>query len=74
MGQRRAHTHHEGNDAVTTEVPKKINRVVVRWDGDHRFDGSRLGSQQTIRMDADAVTGPGPVDTLLCARAGCTAA
>ena len=73
MGERRAHTYHEGNDAVTTEAPKKINRVVVRWDGDHRFDGSRLGSQQTIRMDADAVTGPGPVDTLLCALAGCTA-
>lgn len=47
--------------------------MVVRWDGDHRFDGSRLGSQHSIRIDADATTGPGPVDTLLCALASCTA-
>jgi len=47
--------------------------VVVRWDGDHRFDASRLGSQHTIRIDADASTGPGPVDALLCALASCTA-
>lgn len=47
--------------------------MVVRWDGDHRFDGSRLGSQHTIRIDADATTGPGPVDSLLCALASCTA-
>ncbi len=53
-------------------APKKVNNVVLRWDGDHRFDGSRLGSQQSIRIDADATTGPGPVDTLLCALAACT--
>ncbi len=53
-------------------TPKKVNHVVVRWDGDHRFDGSRLGSERSIRIDADAVTGPGPVDTLLCALAACT--
>lgn len=53
-------------------TPKKVNNVVVRWDGDHRFDGSRLGSEKSIRMDADALTGPGPVDTLLCALAACT--
>ena len=53
-------------------APKKVNHVVLRWDGDHRFDGSRLGSQQSIRIDADATTGPGPVDTLLCALAACT--
>lgn len=57
---------------MTEEAPKKVNHVVVRWDGDHRFDGSRLGSQQSIRIDADATTGPGPVDTLLCALASCT--
>jgi len=57
---------------VNTEAPKKVNKVVVRWDGDHRFDGSRLGSEKSIRIDADAVTGPGPVDTLLCALASCT--
>lgn len=53
-------------------APKKVNTVVVRWDGDHRFDASRLGSEKTIRIDADAATGPGPVDTLLSALASCT--
>jgi putative redox protein len=57
---------------VTETTPKKVNSVVVRWDGDHRFDGMRMGSEKSIRMDADAVTGPGPVDTLLCALAACT--
>lgn len=51
----------------------KVNNVVVRWDGDHRFDAGRLGSEQRIRIDADATTGPGPVDTLLSALAACTA-
>lgn len=58
---------------MTEGAPKKENRVVVRWDGEHRFDASRLGSQHTIRIDADAATGPGPVDTLLSALAACTA-
>ena len=61
-----------GGFAVGEGVPKKENRVVVRWDGDHRFDASRLGSKHAIRIDADAVTGPGPVDTLLSALAACT--
>ncbi len=52
--------------------PKRQNHVVVRWDGDHRFDASRLGSERVIRIDADALTGPGPVDTLLSALASCT--
>lgn len=62
-----------GGFAVGEGVPKKQNRVVVRWDGEHRFDASRLGSQHRIRIDADAATGPGPVDTLLSALAACTA-
>ncbi len=57
---------------MSDEAPKKVNNVVVRWDGDHRFDGSRLGSERSIRVDADALTGPGPVDTLLIALASCT--
>jgi putative redox protein len=57
---------------VTDEAPKKVNNVVVRWDGDHRFDASRLGSEKVIRIDADALTGPGPVDTLLSSLAACT--
>ncbi len=55
-----------------TDAPKKTNHVMVHWDEDHRFDGMRAGSERTIRMDADALTGPGPVDTLLCALAACT--
>ena len=58
---------------MSEEAPRKFNHVVVRWDGDNRFDGQRLGSEKAIRIDADAVTGPGPVDTLLCALAACTA-
>ena len=58
---------------MSDEAPRKFNHVVVRWDGDNRFDGLRLGSEKSIRIDADAVTGPGPVDTLLCALAACTA-
>ena len=57
---------------MTEGAPKKVNNVVVRWDGDHRFDASRLGSEKAIRIDADAATGPGPVDTLLSALAACT--
>ena len=51
---------------------KKVNQVQVRWDGDHRFDAGRPGSPHTIRLDASAATGPGPVDALLCALAACT--
>ena len=40
------------------------NHVVVTWQGDHRFDAGRPGGA-THRIDADAETGPGPVDTLL---------
>jgi putative redox protein len=48
-------------------------RVQVTWDGEHRFDGRRASGGPSIRMDASGETGPGPVDTLLCALAGCTA-
>ena len=48
------------------------NRVHVEWAGEHRFDAGRPG-KPTIRIDADGVTGPGPVDTLLNALASCTA-
>ena len=47
------------------------NHVVVTWQGDHRFDAGRPGGA-THRIDADAETGPGPVDTLLNALAACT--
>lgn len=48
------------------------NHVQVTWQGEHRFDAGRPGGP-TIRVDASAKTGPGPVDTLLSALASCTA-
>lgn len=56
-----------------TAKPKRVNRVVVAWDGDQRFDASRLGSNHVIRIDGHGETGPGPVDVLLCALASCAA-
>lgn len=44
--------------------------VRVTWAGGQRFDGGRPG-EPVIRMDGSAKTGPSPVDTLLCALAGC---
>lgn len=46
------------------------NRVVASWRGAHRFDAGRPGGP-TVRIDSDAVTGPGPVDALLIALATC---
>jgi putative redox protein len=48
------------------------NTVHVVWQGDHRFDAGRPGGP-TIRIDASAKTGPGPVDSLISALASCTA-
>jgi putative redox protein len=48
------------------------NRVQITWAGDHRFDAGRPDGPQ-VRVDADAQTGPGPVDTLLIALGTCTA-
>ena len=48
------------------------NHVALTWAGDHRFDAGRLNGPK-IRVDADAATGPGPVDTLLIALGSCTA-
>lgn len=53
-------------------VGKPPARVQVTWSGDHRFDGQKASGSPSIRMDASGVTGPSPVDTLLCALAGCT--
>ena len=59
----------------TTAMPavgKPPSKVTVTWAGDHRFDGQRQSGGPAIRMDASGATGPSPVDTLLCALAGCT--
>ncbi|MEQ1690687.1 MAG: OsmC family protein [Gemmatimonas sp.] len=60
---------------VTTSMPvagKPPARVHVSWAGDHRFDGARTSGSPAIHMDSTGVTGPSPIDTLLCALAGCT--
>ena len=49
------------------------NHVVLNWAGDHRFDAGRQSGGPTVRIDADAATGPGPVDALLIALGSCTA-
>jgi putative redox protein len=49
----------------------KRNHVAVTWNGGHRFTGGRPAGPQ-IHVDADAVVGPGPVDTVLIALASCT--
>jgi len=60
-------------DTTTSVAPgKPPAKVLVTWDGEHRFDGSRQSGSPSIRMDASGKTGPSPVDTLLCALGGCT--
>lgn len=49
---------------------RATNHVVLAWRGDQRFDAGRPGGP-VIRIDAQAVQGPGPVDTLLAALASC---
>ena len=55
-----------------TPPVKPVNTIHAVWRGDHRFDAGRVGKPQ-IRIDSDAETGPGPVDTLLTAVATCSA-
>jgi putative redox protein len=43
----------------------------VTWRGGQRFDAGRPGGI-IVRLDGDAVTGPGPMDALLSALASCT--
>lgn len=77
MGECGARADPHGEPAVTVRetIPgieiKTVNRVHVRWDGDHRFDAGRPGGV-THRIDADIATGPSPVDTLLNALGACT--
>lgn len=44
--------------------------VKVVWAGDGQFDGGHPGGP-TIHLDSSSKTGPGMVDTLLCALASC---
>jgi putative redox protein len=43
----------------------------MNWAGGNRFDAGRPGRPH-IRIDGNSETGPGPVDTLLCALCACT--
>jgi putative redox protein len=58
--------------AATAAPPPKRepNRVQVQWQGGRRFDTGRPGGP-VARIDADGVTGQGPVDALLSALATC---
>lgn len=58
----------------TAELPvaaKRQNRIRSTWVGEHRFDTGRPDGP-TSRVDASALTGQSPVDTLLSALATCT--
>ena len=57
---------------MTTSPTKPPSTIQLTWAGDRRFDTGRPGGP-TIRLDGDAVTGPSPVDALMCALASCTA-
>lgn len=46
--------------------------IQVEWVGGLQFDASRIDGSK-IHIDADAKTGPSPVDTLLAAIATCAA-
>lgn len=59
----------------TTAMPvvgKPPAKVQVTWSGDHVFEGVRSSGGPAITMDSSGKQGPSPVDTLLCALAGCT--
>ena len=59
----------------TTAMPvagKPPATVQVTWSGDHVFEGVRVAGGPAITMDSSGTRGPSPVDTLLCALAGCT--
>jgi len=59
----------------TTAMPvvgKPPANVHVTWTGDHAFEGVRQSGGPSITMDSSGKQGPSPIDTLLCALAGCT--
>ena len=60
--------------AVTPDgaEPKVLpERVVVRWDGEHRFRGGREGKPPIV-VDGAKKEGPGAVDTLVISLVACS--
>jgi putative redox protein len=60
---------------MTTEAgsgPTPHAPVQIEWVGGLQFDAGRPDGPK-VRIDGDAVTGPGPFDTLLAATAACAA-
>ena len=58
----------------TTTMPavgKPPAKVHLSWLGEHRFDGARTSGGPSVRIDSTGVSGPSPVDLLLCALGGC---
>ncbi len=51
---------------------KRVNHIVAHWSQGEAFDAGEPG-KATVRIDGNKVTGPGPVDMLLCALATCSA-
>ena len=53
-------------------MAKPPSNVIVRWAGGTLYDAGKP-DRPSIRLDTSGVTGPGPVDTLMCALCTCTA-
>lgn len=53
-------------------MPKPPSQIVVNWKGGTIYDAGRP-DRPAVRLDTSGVTGPGPVDTLMCALCTCTA-
>jgi putative redox protein len=54
---------------ATAHLPE---RVVVEWEGEHRFRGGRE-SRPSVLLDGSKVAGPGAVDAVAIALATCSA-
>jgi putative redox protein len=58
--------------ADTGSIPTPHAPVQIEWAGGLQFDAGRPEGPK-VRLDSDALTGPGPFDMLLAAIAACAA-
>jgi putative redox protein len=58
----------ESNGGGSKQLPE---HVVVRWEGEHRFQGGREG-KPPITVDGAKKLGPGAVDTLIISLVACS--